>query len=537
MIQGLMMHEQLTISQLLDHAAENHGERQIACFAGAQTVRYNYATLRDRVSRLVGVLRRLGVSPGNRVASLAWNSHRHLELYFAVPALGAVLNTINVRLPAAHVKFILEHSSSKLLFHDATVRELALDAIGQLGSSQIQRIVMGEITGTTDKALDYEALLASESGDAWADVDERAAAMLCYTSGTTGDPKGVLFSHRSTVLHALNGCLADAFGISARDVVMPVVPMFHANCWGMPFMCAMTGAKQVMIGQDMAAKRLVDIAQTEGVTFSAGVPTVWLAVRDELVASGRELKALNRVIVAGSAMPPSLMADLEKRGTSALQAFGMTEVGPLSAVARLKPVHDELGDDERLSAKLSQGRVLPGTRWRIMDDDGRPVPRDGSTPGELHYRGAFVASGYFQNPDATRAAITADGWLRSGDVCTIDKLGYVRIVDRAKDLVKSGGEWISSIDLENTIMGHPGVAEAAVIAADHPKWIERPLAVVVRRPGTDVDEESLKAWLSERCPKWWLPDRVVFREALPRTGTAKFSKRELRKIYAGIYSS
>jgi fatty-acyl-CoA synthase len=231
------------------------------------------------------------------------------------------------------------------------------------------------------------------------------------------------------------------------------------------------------------------------------------------------------------------MADLEKRGTSALQAFGMTEVGPLSAVARLKPVHDELGDDERLSAKLSQGRVLPGTRWRIVDEDGRPVPHDGSTPGELHYRGAFVASGYFQNPDATRAAITADGWLRSGDVCTIDKLGYVRIVDRAKDLVKSGGEWISSIDLENTIMGHPGVAEAAVIAADHPKWIERPLAVVVRRPGTDIDEESLKAWLSERCPKWWLPDRVVFREALPRTGTGKFSKRELRKIYAGIYSS
>ena len=534
MIEGLMMHEQLTISQLLDHAAENHGEREIACFAGAQTVRYDYATLRDRVSQLVAVLRRLGISQGDRVASLAWNSHRHLELYFAVPALGAVLNTINVRLPATHVKFILEHSSSKLLFHDATVEKLALDAIGQLGGSQIQRIVMGE---TTDNARDYEVLLASESGEPWADVDERAAAMLCYTSGTTGDPKGVLFSHRSTVLHALNGCLVDAFGISARDVVMPVVPMFHANCWGLPFMSAMTGAKQVMIGQDMAAKRLVDIAQAEGVTFSAGVPTVWLGVRDELVASGRELKALNRVIVAGSAMPPSLMADLEKRGTAAIQAFGMTEVGPLSAVARLKPVHDELGDDERLSAKLSQGRVLPGTRWRIVDEDGHRVPHDGSTPGELHYRGAFVASGYFRNPEATRTAITDDGWLRSGDVCTIDRLGYVRIVDRAKDLVKSGGEWISSIDLENTIMGHPGVAEAAVIAADHPKWIERPLAVVVRRPGAELDEAGLKAWLSGRCAKWWLPDRVVFREALPRTGTGKFSKRELREIYAGIYSS
>src|SRR5712672_2896286 len=358
MIQGLMMHEQLTISQLLDHAAENHGERQIACFAGAQPVRYDYATLRERVSQLVGALRRLGVSPGDRVASLAWNSHRHLELYFAVPALGAVLNTINVRLPAAQVKFILEHSNSKLLFHDATVRELALDAIGQLEGSQIQRIVMGGIAGTSDKALDYEALLASESGDVWADVDERAAAMLCYTSGTTGDPKGVLFSHRSTVLHAMNGCLVDAFGISARDVVMPVVPMFHANCWGLPFMSAMTGAKQVMVGQDMAAKRLVDIAQTEGVTFSAGVPTVWLGVRDELIASGRELKALNRVIVAGSAMPPSLMADLERRGTAALQAFGMTEVGPLSAVARLKPIRSEEHTSELQSLAYLVCRLL-----------------------------------------------------------------------------------------------------------------------------------------------------------------------------------
>jgi fatty-acyl-CoA synthase len=352
--------------------------------------------------------------------------------------------------------------------------------------------------------------------------------MLCYTSGTTGDPKGVLFSHRSTVLHAMNGCLVDAFGISARDVVMPVVPMFHANCWGLPFMSAMTGAKQVMVGQDMAAKRLVDIAQTESVTFSAGVPTVWLAVRDELVASGRELKALNRVIVAGSAMPPSLMADLEKRGTSALQAFGMTEVGPLSAVARLKPVHDELGDDERLSAKLSQGRVLPGTRWRIMDDDGRPVPRDGSTPGELHYRGAFVASGYFQNPDATRAAITADGWLRSGDVCTIDRLGYVRIVDRAKDLVKSGGEWISSIDLENLAVGHPAVAEAAVIGIHHPKWDERPLLIVQLKQGQSATREDILKYMDGKIAKWWMPDDVAFVDGIPHTATGKILKTALR---------
>ena len=538
-MQALMMNDQLTIAGALDHAAEQHGEREIVCHAGETPYRYNYAALRERVRKLVNVLRDLGIKEGDRVATLAWNSHRHLELYYAVPAMGAVIHTINVRLPSSQVAFMLDHAEDVILFHDASTTALAKESIELCKVKNLRRVLMGD-AGQAEEAgaLSYDTLLDKASAQAdWSVDDEKSAAMLCYTSGTTGDPKGVLFSHRSTILHAYAGCMPDAFAICAADVLMPLVPMFHANCWGLPYIAALAGSKQVMTGSDLAPARMVRLANEEGVTFSAGVPTIWLGVRDELEKQGLSIPTLSRIIVAGSAMAPSLMRDLDSRGITPIQAFGMTEVSPLSAIARIKPSVAKESEEAILSARLSQGRIVPGIRWRIVDDAGEVIAHDGATPGELQYRGPTVAAGYYRNEKSSKSIITDDGWLRSGDICTIDQNGYVRVVDRDKDLVKSGGEWISSIELENTLMGHPSISEAVVIAAPHPKWIERPLGVVVLKQGCELDVTAVQDWLKSRVAKWWVPDQIVAVPSIPRTGTGKYSKRELRVKFNDVYAT
>ncbi len=428
---------------------------------------------------------------------------------------------------------MLEHAGDKLVFVDGSLAPLMARAAAAKPSFNLPLVVMGEAPEPVPGALDYERLLAGKSDRFdWPDIDERAAAILCYTSATTGDPKGVLFTHRSTVIHAFAAGLADALNVAQSDAVLPIVPMFHVNAWGAPFVVPMTGAKLVFPGARLDPASLIELIDGEGVTSSLGVPTVWLAVRDELERRDATLGTLKSVIIGGSAVPPSLFDDLAKRGISVVHAWGMTEMSPIGTVSRL---HGELRDAplaRRREALLKQGTFTPIVAWKLLDEDGNEVPRDGVSRGALWVRGPAVTAGYFRD-DAPNPAF-ADGYFHTGDVCTVDEFGYMQIVDRSKDLVKSGGEWISSVDLENALMGHPAVKEAAVIGVAHPKWQERPVAVVVLREGQTAEEDALKAWLGERVAKWWVPDRVLFVDAIPRTGVGKFLKRDLRERYAGI---
>ena len=486
-----------------------------------------------RVAQLANALVELGVKPGDRVASFGWNSHRHLELYYAVPMIGAVLHTVNIRLFPEQVCWVLQHAGDKLVFVDGSLAPAVARALAVRDPGPMEFVVMGPSAVELPGARDYETLLAGqpETFD-WPDLDERTAAILCYTSATTGDPKGVLFTHRSTVLHAFAAAMADALGITQRDVVLPVVPQFHVNAWGVPFLAPMLGAKLVMPGSGMDPASLIDMVEREGVTISLGVPTVWLAVRDELVRRNATLPTLKALVIGGSAVPPSLYDDLEARGTRVVHAWGMTEMSPIGTAAAM---HSELEDatpETRRASLLKQGRFTPLVAWKVLDDDGNPVPRDGVTAGALWVRGPAVTASYFR-VDGELPSFK-DGYFHTGDVCTIDALGYLQLVDRSKDLVKSGGEWISSVDLENELMGHPAVREAAVIGLPHEKWIERPVAVVALREGQTVDEPSLQAWIGERVAKWQIPDRVVFVDAIPRTGVGKFLKRELRERYKDL---
>ncbi|GAC1417698.1 MAG: fatty-acid--CoA ligase [Candidatus Velthaea sp.] len=529
---ALMMDVPLSIRGILDHAVRNHPRRQIVSRDGAGLVRYTYADFGRRVAQLAHALRRLGINAGDRVASFGWNTHRHLELYYGVPCIGAVLHTTNIRLFPEQVGDLIEHAGDKVVFVDGNcvpAMQKAIAARPAIG--KLTFVIMGEATETLPNSFDYEKLLAKEPESyAYPDFDENSAAILCYTSATTGEPKGALFSHRSTVIHAFASALTDVFSISQRDVILPIVPQFHVNAWGLPYLALMVGAKVVQPGAGLDPKSICDLVENEGVTFSAGVPTVWLAARDLLKSTGRKLTTLNRVVIGGSSVPPALFDDLEAMGIRVIHAWGMTEMSPIGSVAFMKGELDSLPAEERRKKLLKQGTFSPIVQWKVLDDDGRDVAADGVARGELYVRGPAVAREYYNNPSATKAAFE-DGWFKTGDIVTVDDDGYMDIVDRSKDMIKSGGEWISSVELENTLMGHPGIKEACVFGLPHEKWMERPVAAVVLREGEAADEAAIKDWLGERIAKWWMPDRIVFVAAIPRTGVGKFLKRDLRDKY------
>jgi fatty-acyl-CoA synthase len=529
-----MMNTQLNVQSIYEHVLRNHGRREVVTrLEDGSLHRYTYADFGKRVAQLAHALVALGIKPGDRVATFAWNNYRHLELYYAVPMIGAILHTTNIRLFPEQVCWVFGHAEDKLIFADASLAGPLALARATQASFETPIVVMGAPAPELPDALDYESLLHDKPETfPWPDIDERCAAILCYTSATTGDPKGVMFSHRSTIMHAYAAGLPDALGVRQRDAVMPVVPMFHVNAWGIPFLGPMVGAKLVMPGSKLDPASLIDIVDREQVTMSLGVPTVWLAVRDELEKRDARLPSLETLIIGGSAVPPSLWDDLEKRGIRTVHAWGMTEMSPIGTVSRIAGDLEDASWDVQREKLLKQGRFTPLVAWKLLDDDGRDVPHDGKTPGALWVRGAAVTAAYYKV--GNDLPIFADGYFHTGDVCTMDEHGYLQIVDRSKDLVKSGGEWISSVDLENTIMGHPSVREACVIGLAHRKWVERPVAVVALREGGSLDESSLQAWLGERIAKWMIPDRVVFVEAIPRTGVGKFLKRDLREQYKDL---
>ncbi|GAC1568072.1 MAG: fatty-acid--CoA ligase [Vulcanimicrobiaceae bacterium] len=531
---GTMMDVDLTIGWIFEHAIRNSPEREIVSRNDDGSLfRYAYGDFGKRVARLANALTRLGVRRGDRVASFAWNNHRHLELYYAVPMIGAVLHTTNIRLFPDQVCWVFEHAEDSLVFVDASLAPALAAAFASRPGYGVPVVLMGPTDVSFAESHDYETLLASEPESyAWPELAEREAAILCYTSATTGDPKGVVFTHRSTVLHAFAAATVDALGISQRDAVMPVVPMFHVNSWGVPFLAPMLGAKLVLPGSKLDPASLIELVDGERVTMSLGVPTVWLAVRDELEKRDARLPSLTTLVIGGSAVPPSLFDDLEARGIRTVHAWGMTEMSPIGSASRLT---SELADapwDEQRAMLLKQGRFTPLVAWKILGGDGKDVPHDGKTPGALWVRGPAVTGSYYRSGGA--ASCFEDGYFATGDVCTMDAYGFVHIVDRSKDLVKSGGEWISSVDLENELMGHPAVREAAVIGVPHERWVERPIAVVVLRDGEAGDEQEIRSWLGTRIAKWMVPDRIVFIDAIPRTGVGKFLKRDLRERYRDL---
>ena len=526
----------LSIRTIFEHAIKSHPRKQIIARDGSQVLRFTFAEFGKRVAKLANVLRTLGVQPGDRIASFAWNGHRHLELYYAVPMVGAVLHTVNIRLFPDQAAFVLDHAGDKIVFYDGSLTKQIKAAADLAPGSGRTFVQMGACAEPFEGALDYETLMTPEPDTYdWPEIDERAAALLCYTSATTGDPKGVLFSHRSTFIHALASGLADALGITERDRVLPIVPMFHVNAWGTPFLALMVGADFIMPMERLDPAGVIEMCEQERVTLSAGVPTVWMAVRDMLQAQGKKLPAFERVVIGGSAMPTSLMDDLNALGIDAIHAWGMTEMSPIGTVSRdIAELANDPGMQKR--ERYKQGRFSPIVQWRVVDEHGNDVPADGVSRGELLVRGFAVAKSYYNNELANRSAFEPDGFFHTGDVVTVDEYGYMEIVDRVKDFIKSGGEWISSVEVENILMGHPCVKEACVFGIPHPKWQERPVAAVVLRDGQEADEDAIRGWLGDKLAKWQTPDRVVFLDAIPRTGVGKFLKRDLRERYKGMFA-
>jgi len=528
-----MQERPLVLTHLLERAEQLAPSKQIVTAVGGKTRRRTYSEWATRCRRLAGALDALGLSDDARVASFAWNTDNHLELYFGVPCSGRVLHTLNVRLFADQITYIVEHAEDEAIFCDRSVAPVLAELLPSLRS--VRHVVLmddgAESTIDDPRVVDYEELLGSSQPVDLTVDDEGRAAFMCYTSGTTGHPKGVVYSHRSSVLHTFGVMVPDAFAVSERDVVLPVVPMFHALSWGLAHAGVASGASLVLPGSDLSPRALAGLIEEEGVTLAAGVPTVWIAVLDELIE--RDTSALRDIVCGGSAVPKALSEDYrQKLGLPITQAWGMTEMHPVGTVNRVASELEDLDGAELADLRAAQGRPLLGVDLRISDlESGEVVAPDGVSRGELQCRGPWVARDYYAE---TRSgdSFTSDGWLRTGDIATMDANGYVRIVDRTKDLVKSGGEWISSVDLENELMAHPALLEAAVVAVPDPKWQERPLACVVARADTDVSANELIEFLSERVPKWWLPDRVVFLEEIPRTATGKFSKKELRERFS-----
>lgn len=530
---GLMMNYPLTVPYLLERVARYFpGVEVVSRRPDRSIARSNYAEVRRRAYQLAGGLARLGVNRGDRVASLGWNHARHLEAYFGVPLMGGVLHTLNPRLPIEDLVYVVNHAGDSVLLVDDVLLPVLEQVRGQVSLKHI--VVWTNGTTAPPGMVDYEEFIEPQSaGFAAPHLDEREAACMCYTSGTTGRPKGVVYSHRAIVLHSLASAMTDGLAIGQREVLCPVVPMFHVNGWGLPFTATLVGCKQVLPGPHLDPESLLDLYVAEGVTVSAGVPTIWLGILQALEKEpDRWRLGPVRMVVGGSAAPESLIRGFDRHGLRAVHAWGMTELTPLGTVSWLKRSLDDLPADQRYAYRATQGLPAPLVETRVMASAGE-APWDGQTMGELEVRGPWVASAYHQAPEHVEKW-SGDGWFRTGDVATIDPEGYVKITDRTKDLVKSGGEWISSVDLENALMGHPAVAEAAVIAAKHPKWDERPVAVVVLKQGASATAEELRAFLEPKFPKFWLPDEFVFNTQIPRTGVGKFQKTTLRDQYGGI---
>ncbi|MBB6098949.1 fatty-acyl-CoA synthase [Deinobacterium chartae] len=549
-MRSTMMDVQLTVSTILERVGTLFAQQEVVSLlpAGMDEAgrpipakhRCTYGDVYRRAKQLAHALTDAGIRPGDRVATLATNHFRHLEAYLGIPITGAVLHTVNVRLHPEQIVYIINHAGDRILLLDNVFARM-IPQIVQACPQLEKIVVMGPLPQAVPGVVDYDAWIGGYGSDyRYPELDERDACGMCYTSGTTGNPKGVLYSHRSTVLHSLASALPDALDLREADRLLPVVPMFHVNAWGLPYTAAMVGASQVFASVFSDGASLARLMQEEKVTLSAGVPTIWMGLLQELERAQVEgqpydLSAMRKMVVGGSAAPEALIRAFDRLGLYLGHAWGMTETSPLGTNSQLPPGVDERSDEGyRLRAK--QGRAVPLVELKLVNADLEEVPHDGQTMGNLLIRGPWISESYFGDPEASRAAvhsIEGRAWFDTGDIATMDERGYMHIKDRAKELIKSGGEWISSVDLENALMGHPAVAEAAVIAVPHPRWTERPLAVVVKRPGAEVSAEELTAYLEPHFARFWLPDAYEFVAEIPRTAAGKFLKRKLREQFQG----
>jgi acyl-CoA synthetase (AMP-forming)/AMP-acid ligase II len=535
-MKACMQQQSLLISNLLVHAERHHGDQEIVSQRVEGDIhRQTFRQLGERSRRMANALKALELQFGDRIGTLAWNGYRHMELYYAVSGSGSVLHTLNPRLHPDQLVWIADHAEDQVLFFDLSFVPL-VEAVAHRVKTIKHFVVMTDrshmpASSKIPNLLCYEDLLEAQSDQfTWPEFDENTASSLCYTSGTTGNPKGVLYSHRSTVLHTYAAALPDSLSCSARDVILPVVPMFHVNAWGLPYAACMVGAKLVLPGPFLDGKSLHDLFETEGVTVSAGVPTVWQGLLTHVETNGLHFSTMRRTIIGGSACPPVMMRTFQERyQVAVLHAWGMTETSPVGTVCALKPKHLALDAEAQLAVQYKQGRVVFGVDMKIIGEEGQELPHDGKTAGELLVRGPWVVADYFKSD---KASPLVDGWFPTGDVSTIDADGFMQITDRSKDVIKSGGEWIGSIDLENIAMAHPSVAMAACIAAKHPKWDERPLLIVVTKPGVQLTRDELLAFYDGKIAKWWMPDDVVFLDAIPMGATGKVQKNKLREAFA-----
>ncbi len=535
-MQGLMMDYPLTLQHAYNRAVTLFARKEIVTRTDFGIHRYSFKEWGKRTAQLANALHKAGVTDGERIATFGWNTYRHLELYFAIPCIGAVLHTLNIRLFTEQLVFIVNNAEDKIIFVDGDLVPLLENVVDQLPTVK-QYVIMGDPPYSPTKlqpSIDYEEFIAGqpETYD-WPTLDENAAAAMCYTSGTTGNPKGVLYSHRSIFLHSMGVGEANAIGLSERDVTFPIVPMFHANAWGLPHASMMLGSNIVLPGRFMDPLKIAQLIQDEHVTVPAGVPTIWIGLVSLLDKESFDLSSVRMIICGGSAVPEGLIRGLQRHNLTIVQAWGMTETSPLASISKLRRYQEDLPFDEQVRIRARQGTVVPAVEFRVVDiDTGEEVPWDNKTFGELQVRGPWIARAYYGDSESSEKF--ANGWLRTGDVAVIDEDGSIQLVDRTKDVVKSGGEWISSVELEGLIMGHPKVLEACVIGVPHPKWSERPVAYVVEKPDQvgKVSKEEIIEYLTPRVAKWWLPDDVIFIESVPKTSVGKFDKKVLRADFA-----
>lgn len=535
MIHGAMQDWPLLVWKLIDHAAENHGQREVVSWTCEGAVnRSTWASVRQRAKRVASALRAMGIKPGDRVGTLAWNTHRHVECWYGISGMGGVAHTINPRLFEEQIVYIANHAEDRVLFFDLTFVGLVEKLAPHMKTVEQFILLTDRAHMPSDSLLDlvcYEDWIATgDENEPWTELAETAPSGLCYTSGTTGNPKGVEYTHRSNVLHAMAACMTDTFEAGARSVIMPIAPMYHANAWSIPYTAAACGAKLVMGGPAFDAPTLQKLIVEEEVDLALAVPTIWLSMMQHLEKTGGNLGKLSRTGVGGSAVPQSMIETYDRlHNVRVVQLWGMTEMSPLGTVGSPTPEVAALSYDEEMAFRIKQGRPLFGVEMCLKDDDGNILPRDGKSFGRLMVRGPWIVGRYFKGDGGE--ILDEEGWFDTGDVATLDALGYMQIVDRSKDVIKSGGEWISSIDLENVAVGCPGIAEAAVIGLPHPKWDERPLLVLVRKEGADVSEADVRAYLTGRIAKWWMPDAIEFVDEIPHTATGKIKKVALRERF------